>query len=378
MIRNNFIKLICALLISSLSLTGCAKIIDLSGTGSSQKSSNNKKTEENSSKASEQKEEVTLSSATYNQNDYAGACYRINKIRQAVKDTTSILDEYNKQIMEDNPGDYWDDDSFFFLDFLPVYDEEFELTSKLNENDAENVLAQYYKNVYTNKGGSYFNLFKRDNNNYLMRYKGEFVNQSTWKKINGTCEEVCVYDPTKGALQFQMVAYDDSKRLITTHFYEFVPLGDNIYIFQDSDERMCAIYDGSAVLGFYYSKLNEGFKYKIDNSVPTKLNEESVTEYYKEKTTDVNIESGAEDNIASDYTDSIFFNKDSLGDSWVFEKDNFSKKIIYDGQNFDVTVLNKFNNEYENIFIEVENEGESDVDSAAAEEEESINQPKSE
>lgn len=369
MSKKLFIKTFFILTLTlSLLLNGCAKIIDLSGdsdTPEKQEQTEEKQTPEKEQIVITEDEETPgqnivsqtgLTPATLLQNDYAGACQRIKKIQDSVVENTSVLEAHNAEIINSNPENYWDVEDFFFLDFSPVYEETFLRTWGFNEIDSEDALASYANTIYTGSGYNNVSFYKREHNNYLLRYKGYFVNQSTWKKIDGTCEETCIYDPSKGALQFQSVAYDSSSRLITTKFYEFVPLGADTYIFQDSDERMCVHYYDGQVYAFTYSKLLDGEKYKIKNNNPTKLNEQSVAEYYASKITDPNLQYGQNDNIAADedYSDSIFENKDRLGDEWVLEKGAFSKTIRYDGTSYDVVVLNEFNNEYDEIIISLQ------------------------
>lgn len=53
-------------------------------------------------------------------NDWQGAFSRLAKIQTDVMNTTSILDEHNYTIVQGQPDDYWNNEEFHYLKFIPM------------------------------------------------------------------------------------------------------------------------------------------------------------------------------------------------------------------------------------------------------------------
>lgn len=374
--KNKAIMLLIAIVGCGVLLSGCAKIFDFSEepagsakvsednsvVAASKGESGNGKLEENESLKTNivdaNGNTVQITEVNVEQNDYAGGYARLTKIREAVKEVTELLDKHNEEIEKANPANYWDDENYFFLHFLPVYNDELKYTSILNERDDEDTLETYIRTDYESRDYEDVEFYKKDFNSYLLRYKGYFINKSTWKGIYGTCEESCVYDASMGALQFQHVSFESSEKLIESSFFEFVPLGSDRYLFQDENERMYVEYDGEKVKKFFYSCLAEGDYYCIENTTPTRLSEETYAQAQAEYVNNFDGEIGGEsvtEDGSNSSSDSVFPFKPEKEymEEWAFERGNFIKTVKYNGEELIITSLSEFKEEPETIRIPV-------------------------
>ena len=66
-----------------------------------------------------QNEEVTDTIAVAS-NDWAGAFNRLAKVQSDVMASTQILDNHNYSIIEGNPDNYWNNENYHYLRFVPM------------------------------------------------------------------------------------------------------------------------------------------------------------------------------------------------------------------------------------------------------------------
>lgn len=202
-----------------------------------------------------QPEEQTV--LTIAQNDYAGAYVRLTKVQEDVLTKMEILEQHNYAVQTGNPEDYWAEDAYYFLHFLPVYTEAMENTAILNEVDAFSAIQEYLTGLLETAGYSKVSIVREAAHTYVIKYSGYFLDKTKWEELYGTRTMQIAYDPAYNRIRVTSeILFNNALEATPDFFYEFAELGKGIYALQNDTERLLVRYDATGEIHcFYYSSL---------------------------------------------------------------------------------------------------------------------------
>lgn len=334
------------------------------------------------------------------QNDYAGAYQRLTILQNDVLDKMSILENHNYKIMEGNPDDYWSDADFYFLHFLPVYDDYLQYTSVLNEIDNWADIQAYMKQVFENAGYKCETVLKKEPNNYKLQYSGTFTDTVNWQESYGKMTLDCIYDPSSNRMQVDSEL--SMGNYIISDFYQFAELSKGKYAIQNGTERLYTEYDETGnLVNFYYSVLptvesvniqnfidsetatsiREKYNYNGEINVYRVLTAENIYVWYLTNGDSVYFAKDPDKNhyiiteaptipvmkaSASGYynpeDNSIYNDLKKIDKDWVFEAGAFKETIAYENQEIKASSTNIFTGEIKEFLVQ-----ETDVTDEKAE-----------
>lgn len=306
------------------------------------------------------------------QNDYAGAYQRYQKIQNDVLEIMTTLQNHNYEVQQGNPTDYWAEDNYFFLDFMPVYDEDMQYTSALNEIDDFSAISEYISGILQANRYDDVSVVKNEKNNYVLTYQGFFLNKSTWVNTYGKKIMEVVYDPAKNRFKVSSeILFNGATQSTPDFFCEFAEVKKGVYVLQSDKERLYVKYNDSNVEEFYYSSIKSNKAIDMRNNfLKTEIDELILSnEYYgvvypvpnrenlyvgympnnsiKFFTTYIAEDGGLMITEDKDYvpetdismasvkgfyeqdTDSIFLHLADIDSNWAFEAESFSETISF-------------------------------------------------
>lgn len=333
---------------------------------------------------SETEEENIL--AEIAQNDWSGGFSRLAKIQSDVMNIVSILDTHNYNIIMGNPSDYWDEDEYYYLHFVPMDSDMMLSTMYINEIEDVSFVEQ---NVITNLSTLGFEnpVFKKLNKNeYLIQYDGTFTDRQTYANYPGYRSIRCIYDAAHNWMQAVSSVEDVSTLDVQEDsFYEFAEIDGGKYAFQNESERMYVEYNENGELKmFMYSELtdpplqnnsDENYEeYDLDEQVSEDFaidviekeesdqNQESIQENTEEFSED-----DSEINTAETYgyfysssDNSIFAHLDRIGVEWVNAAENIKTSISYQNGILSVSIQNKLTGQTESFSVTKQEESEDE------------------
>lgn len=191
------------------------------------------------------------------QNDWSGGFSRLAQIQSDVMNVVSILDTHNYDVIMGNPTDYWDEDEFYYLHFIPVDSDMMLSTLYINEIDDQTVMEQNVIANLTALGYENAGFKKIDKNEYMIQYDGYFTDRQSYEDYAGNRTIRCVYDATHNWMQAVSTILNVSTLYQQEDsFYEFAEIDGGKYAFQNESERMYVEYNENGELKmFSYSQL---------------------------------------------------------------------------------------------------------------------------
>lgn len=218
---------------------------------------------------------------TIAQNDYAGAYVRLTKVQKDVLAKMEILEQHNYAVQTGNPEDYWAEEAYYFLHFLPVYTEAMENTAILNEVDAFSAIQEYLTGLLETAGYSKVSIVREAAHAYVMKYSGYFLDKTKWEELYGTRTMQIAYDPAYNRIRVTSeILFNNALETTPDFFYEFAELGKGIYALQNDTERLLVRYDATGEIHcFYYSSLIRNEAVDLSNYFPQELFSELKLSY---------------------------------------------------------------------------------------------------
>ncbi len=285
------------------------------------------------------------------QNDFAGAYYRLTNMQN---DTIALVEEMHQSNLEAqlrNPNDYWAEDEFFFLDYLPAYNADIADLAMLNEVDDWASISQYIiSQIIANHGAIEGHIYasKNDINNYSISYSKSFYNPLKQNSEHGTKYMDVIYEGSINSFRIEGYTIFQSGGYVDDFFYEFAEIAPMTYIVQSDYERLFVSYDEFGINTFAYSEimtLDRGDE--VLPGVKISDNELTVNVNFLETTSETD-QIGSETNPYRDENayhsdeDSMFSNLAGIDISWVvdYEDTVYSKTIFYDREKTNVTTTN--------------------------------------
>lgn len=334
--------------------------------------------EEKQAQETAQKKEVA-STKEVNQNDYRGGYMRVKAITNKVIEVVNNFNaSQNKDIIKQNPSNYWNDANFqyFANDFL--VSKEFDYTQYCNELESPDFdeVVTYTKGLFYDKeqgiyidgSMSNFNMKKNAVNDYSITY-----NQN--KNPNYLKSEIAytfrysvdsTFDPNHDWLQMQHVGNCPQalKTPVVEHLVEYGRQKDtNSFVIQFPTERLYITYEtlegsdenefnpleNAKITYFAYSKLSgKKLPYYVEREIEQIeagiLTPEAVSEGIDE-----------EGNIVFQYNlrDSIFPHFNDITADWVLEypieEGYYDNYIVFDGKDMTIYNQNHMSNQMEII-----------------------------
>ena len=297
-------------------------------------------------------------------NDWAGAFGRLAKIQSDVMSSTNILDEHNYSIIEGNPDDYWNNENYHYLRFVPMdskmlpYTQYF--TTDINLSSVQPVMSE---SLATN-GYTLTALNKLGDNHYSFGVTYDGRSWRSWQQVYKEKTVECIYDASHDWLQMSTsVSEDFGKQNYEEDLYEFADLGNGIFAFQNESERMYVKYDEQGnIIEFHHSVLpdvteNMALKYYAQqNSEDTDMqslyngivNADNSANYKTEE------EMSATEEYGLYYTkekNSLFKHLDEINSEWVNAAGNFQSKIDYKDHVLSVSVKNNLTEQMESFSV---------------------------
>lgn len=323
------VKLIAALLFSLLAFAGCSQ----------------KKQEDNS--------------LSFAQNDWAGAFKRLAKVQADVMKVTSVLDTHNYAIIEGNPDDYWANDEFRYLHFVPMDSSLLPYTAYLNEVEDFSVVQANITSAFEETEYQLASIDKIAPHHYNMEITMHDLSWRSFEEVYKRKTVECIYDASHDWLQMSTAVKEDFfKEKYEEDLYEFAEMSAGEYAFQNEKERMYVLYneDGS-IKEFYYSILPDVTKtiaeeyYRIEEEEQLRIEEA----YGVEHNLDELVPGPETGKVGLYYTkegNSIFHDLSKCGKDWVFQAEKLKTRISYSNHTLSVSVLNKLTGQEESFVIE--------------------------
>lgn len=310
-----------------------------------------------------QNEEVTDTIAVAS-NDWAGAFNRLAKVQSDVMVSTQILDNHNYSIIEGNPDNYWNNENYHYLRFVPMDSKILPYTQYFTSDVDIASIQTPMSELLANNGYTLAALNKVGDNHYSFEITYDDKSWRTWKKVYKEKNVDCVYDAAHDWLQMSTTVSEDfGKQNYEEDLYEFADLGDGIYVFQNESERM-------------YVKYNEqGNIVEFHHTVLPDVTETMALEYFKEENdaendmqavyngivnADNSTNHSVEENTTNEEeyglyytkeTNSLFKHLDEINPEWVKAADNFQSIIDYKDHVLSVSVKNNLTDKMESFSV---------------------------
>lgn len=312
------------------------------------------------------------------QNDWSGGFSRLAKIQSDVINIVSVLDTHNYNIIMGNPRDYWDEDDYYYLHFIPMDSDMMLSTMYINEVEDSTIVEQ---NVIANLSTLGFSnpVFQRLNKHeYLIQYDGTFTDRQTYTSYPGYRSISCIYDASHDWLQaVSSIENVSTLDIQEDTFYEFAEIEGGKYAFQNESERMYVEYDEEGQLKmFVYSELSDpplqddlDDNYEESNQDGQTL-EEFILDITQQENPDENNEAvsespgqeASEDDIATDAPESygyfysskensIFTHLDNIDVDWVNAAPNIKTSISFQDNILSVSIQNKLTGQTESFSV---------------------------
>lgn len=211
-------------------------------------------------------------------NDFAGAYDRLSVIQNDILGICNVLEENNYIIMNGNPSNYWSDNGYFFLNLLPIYEEDMKYVSVFNEENDFSEIKAYVTDLLINDGIQEGDILvsKLGTNQYQVTYTGKFDNLLNGAYCNKTIN--VIYDAEKNRFKVSCYyepfnnTYDEKWNLF---FCEFAQVNKNVYVAQTESERLYIVYnDDKTVSEFYYTLIDPNEEINVNSLLVnnTKIN----------------------------------------------------------------------------------------------------------
>ena len=327
-----------------------------------------------------QAQKEVASKQEVNQNDYRGGYTRIGAIQKKVVEIVNNFNvAQNKEIIQQNPSSYWNDENFVFFtnDFLK--NDDFHQTQYFNELETEwTDVETYTKALFIDANGNYIDphysgisIEHIGTNDYSLGYN--------WTGLPPYCKSqtyalqmkyklLCTYDSNHDWLQYRKSAKADLDKWkdldITEDLIEYGrQKATNSFVIQYPMERLYITYE--TLEGTEENQYNPLENAKITSFAYSKLSGKKLP-YYTEKELEL-IEEGIltdgiqtenvsdEGDITYQYSlrDSIFPHFTDITADWVLEypieEGYYDKYIVFDGSNMTIYNQNKMSNQMEII-----------------------------
>ena len=297
--------------------------------------------------------------------------------------STQILDNHNYSIIEGNPDNYWNNENYHYLRFVPMDSKILPYTQYFTSDVDIASIQTPMSELLANNGYTLAALNKVGDNHYSFEITYDDKSWRTWKKVYKEKNVDCVYDAAHDWLQMSTTVSEDfGKQNYEEDLYEFADLGDGIYVFQNESERM-------------YVKYNEqGNIVEFHHTVLPDVTETMALEYFKEENdaendmqavyngivnADNSTNHSVEENTTNEEeyglyytkeTNSLFKHLDEINPEWVKAADNFQSIIDYKDHVLSVSVKNNLTDKMESFsvkeIIQEENISETVQDATGA------------
>ena len=260
--------------------------------------------------------------------EYGGAYLRAMRV-------SKILRNYLKQQLKDEDFHI----SYDMLDFPKAFNNSRVFSESVSPDNMYNWLCSKYS-----KDGSEISYYKVKSNYYMIKYKGEYINENTYNITDSRIVDACMYDSQGDSLLFQSIAYNEnSNNYLASSFVEFLFLNDEETLIQTNNERVYAKISKNDVVdsliytrlpaGQYYKTLNRSFMEfsnldsAIDTTTKNSENEDYVLNFEDSEDDSSGILEGANSSITCNFGDTLT-GYENLNHSI------FSEKIANDYESF--------------------------------------------
>lgn len=312
------------------------------------------------------------------QNDWSGGFSRLAKVQSDVINIVSILDTHNYTIIMGNPSDYWDEDNYYYLHFIPMDSDMMLSTMYINEVEDSAAVEQ---NVIANLSVLGFSnpAFQRLNKHeYLIQYDGTFTDRQTHISYPGYRSINCIYDASHDWMQaVSSIENVSTLDIQEDTFYEFAEIDGGKYAYQNESERMYVEYDEEGQLKmFVYSELSDpplrddtDDNYEESNQDGQTL-EEFILNITRQENSDEDNETASEsqdgdvseEDIAAEASEtygyfysskenSIFTHLDNIGVDWVNAAPDIKTSISFQNNILSVSIQNKLTGQTESFSV---------------------------
>ena len=193
------------------------------------------------------------------------------KISTATEKALEADLKINNDYVEENTtadwGLYWNDPQY--VSYIPslflIWDTMY--VSWLDNGYSDEELMSALNTVLSINDASNGKVVKNADNDYLITFDGVYRDENN-RRHHSKVEIVAKADGTSGKLcMYETETLQDSDKVINTIF-EFVPLGENAYVFQSSGERLYVVYDEENGVGDYaYIDLKEGAEFGPEDKI---------------------------------------------------------------------------------------------------------------
>lgn len=313
------------------------------------------------------------------QNDWSGGFSRLAKVQSDVINIVSILDTHNYAVIMGNPNDYWDEDDYYYLHFIPMDSDMMLSTMYINEVEDSAIVEQ---NVITNLSALGFSnpVFQKLNKHeYLIQYDGTFTDRQTHISYPGYRSINCIYDASHNWMQaVSSIENVSTLDIQEDAFYEFAEIDGGKYAFQNESERMYVEYDEEGQLKmFAYSELSdpplqddvvddnyeesnqggltlEEFILSITQQGNSDEDNETASESPNEEASEGDIAADAPETYGYFYSskgNSIFTHLDNIGADWVNAAPDVKTSISFQDNILSVSIQNKLTGQTESFSV---------------------------
>ncbi len=341
---------------------------------------------------SRNKQDVSAASAVeVYQNDYRGACVRVDSIRSNMINIVEYFNSLNMEIMTEKPSNYWDSSEFSQFSTDLINPDAYQYMSFCNEVETDwETAATLTERAFFAEGVNIdlaHSLSRTDANNYHMYIESrnraaEVADWCTQNNDHIYLNYYAVYDPTHDWMETTRTCQPFNGKVdYEDMMIQYARIG-NAFVIQTENERLYVVYEstdmsslsqgslsenGAAapsdnvlqdgkIIAFYYSRLNgqpraryilQQYENEVEQQIKDGTLETSVLDIR-----DIQLSNTMEDVITNRYNsvnDSIFSHLEDMGRDWVMEETDaaFAQTVIYENDTLTVRAINDMSGKIE-------------------------------
>lgn len=327
-----------------------------------------------------EQQKTTAAGLEVNQNDYRGGYMRTQAIKKKVIEVLNNFNaSQNKEIIQQNPSNYWNDENFLYFDTNFLVSEWFENTRFFNEFQTDwDTQKDAMMKLFVNENGNFvypgvrdIKIAKDENTTNLYHVNYSWTGVPGYVKSQATAFHMgyhidCTYDANHDWLQMirtascsQLADVDITEEVLeygrqksTNSFVIQFPL-ERLYItyetLEGTSENEFNPLENAKIKSFAYSKLSgKKLPYYTEAEI-SKIEGGILTESVKTEGLDENGDVVYHYNLK----DSIFPHFSDITADWVLEypieEGYYDNYIVFDGKDMIIYNQNKMSNQMEII-----------------------------
>ena len=186
---------------------------------------------------------------------------------KALEADLKINNDYVEEHTTADWGLYWNDPQYvgYIASLFLIWDTMY--VSWLDNGYSDDELKSALNTVLSINDATNGKVVKNADNDFLITFDGVYRDENN-RRHHSSVEIVAKADGGTGKLcMYETETLQDSDKVVNT-IYEFVPLGNNEYLFQANGERLYVVYDEENGVGDYaYIDLKDGVEFGPEDKI---------------------------------------------------------------------------------------------------------------